>query len=258
MGRYRWRQRLPSFAVLPILHYCNRRLLRHRRQFCRAAAAFSQAAYSGSRISTLYVAVAVIRSAKKNAKTPTLLRSYWVYSTLHWEALQNIAACRVFTRKQQEKPLFLTAAESLTTTIQYYILLHSTTQYTTQSSIRRKASTFCSNGELQRQTWLAFPNKSQLERQKGQKRLEKGLESQAFFSVSTTTFSSTFLQVSLLAILYPPICYYQKGQIDSFLSREEFLTNSVKSLLYNRYRLDRQYCLHCKYVQFLNVSHFPL
>ena len=79
---------------------------------------------TGSRISTLFVAVAVIRSAKKTQKPPTPLRSYWVYSTLHWETLQNIVACRVFTRKQQEKPLFLTAAESL---CYYYIVLHTTT-----------------------------------------------------------------------------------------------------------------------------------
>ena len=132
MGRYRGRQRLPSFAVLPILHYCNRAsaaaqpspILQWRHGGIFAGR------NSGSRISTLYVAVAVIQECKKNAKTP--------YSTpvllglLHFAlgtSSEHRIACRVFTRKQHRKTLVSNWSRKplllLYSTTYYYIVLHS-------------------------------------------------------------------------------------------------------------------------------------
>ena len=133
MGRYRWRQRLPSFAVLPILHYCNRASAAasapspilprrtRRRHFRRQK--------TGSRISTLFVAVAVIRSAKKTQKpllhsgltgftplcTGKLFRTSYSLPRFHEKT-----ARKTLVSNCSRKPLLL-----LYSTTYYYIVLHS-------------------------------------------------------------------------------------------------------------------------------------
>ena len=87
-------------------------------------AAFSQAEIAAAAFQlslSLSPSSGVQKKRKNPYSTPVLL------GLLHF-ALGNSSehriACRVFTRKQQEKPLFLTAAESL---CYYYIVLHTTT-----------------------------------------------------------------------------------------------------------------------------------
>ena len=105
---------------------------RRRRQFCRAAAAaaLSQAAKSaGSRISTLYVAVAVIQECKKTQK-PLL------YSGL--TGFTPLCTVKLF-RTSQPAPRFheKTARKTLVSNCSrkpfcyYYIVLHTTTHSTT-------------------------------------------------------------------------------------------------------------------------------
>ena len=224
MGRYRWRQRLPSFAVLPILHYCNRRLRRRRRQFCRAAAAaaFSQAAKRQPHFNSL-CRCRRHQECKKKRKNP--------YSTpvllglLHF-ALGSSSEHRSLPRFHEKTARKTLVSNCSRKPYYYYIVLHTTTQYYIVYYIEQHkkkgfyfsvATESCSAklGQL-------FQTSLNSNARKAKKGSKKAWNLRPFSSVSTTTFSSTFLQVSLLAILYPPICYYQEGQIYSFLSREEF------------------------------------
>ena len=136
MGRYRWRQRLPSFTVLPILHYCNRRLRRRRRQFCRAATCSGGGGIFAGSIAAaafqLSMSLSPSSGVQKKTQKPLLYSGLTGFTPLCTGKLFRTSqrlprfhektARKTLVSNCSRKPLLLLL---YSTTYYYYIVLHS-------------------------------------------------------------------------------------------------------------------------------------